>query len=130
MEPALSAEWGSPLKLSANLGVRIGSGTAEEPGTGRGLLLQVQPGLGGAALNVGWTPFSLSGWGAQAVGVAVKARLVRSWGEPSAVEPDQTFGGLEVGAAWIVKVSVGVLWRLESGPGKATVFTWSVGVGL
>lgn len=130
VEPALSAEWGSPQRLSANLGVRIGKGTASEPGTGRGLLLQVQPGLGGGALNVGWTPFSLSAWGAQAVGVAVKARLLRSWGTPSAIEPHQTFGGAEVEVAWIVKFSFGVLRRLESGSGKATVFTWSVGMGL
>jgi len=129
VEPALSAEWGSPLRLSANLGVRIGSAAAGE-GTGRGVLLQVQPGLGGGALNVGFTPFSLSAWGAQAVGVAVKARLVRSWGSPAGIEPKETFGGVELEAAWIVKVSFGVLTRLGSGSGKATVFTWSVGVGL
>jgi hypothetical protein len=130
VEPALSAEWGSPLRVSENLGVRIGSGTPEEPGTGRGLLLQVQPGQGGGAVNVGYTPFSLSAWGAQPVGVAVKARLLRSWGSPSAIEPNQTFGGAELEAAWIVKVSFGVLWRLGSGSGKATAFTWSIGVGL
>ena len=130
VEPALSAEWGSPLRLSANLGVRIGSASPEQPGTGRGLLLQLQPGLGGGAVNVGWTPFSLSAWGTQAVGVAVKARVVRSWGSPAAIEPKQTFGGAEVDLAWIVKVSFGVLQRLGSGTGKATVFTWSVGIGL
>jgi hypothetical protein len=94
------------------------------------VLLQVQPGLGGGALNLGFTPFSLSAWGTQAVGVAVKARLLRSWGSPAAIEPNQTFGGVEVEAAWIVKVSFGFLRRLESGSGKATVFTWSLGVGL
>ena len=30
VEPALSVEWGSPLRLSANLGVRIGSAPAGE----------------------------------------------------------------------------------------------------
>ena len=131
-EPALSAEFGSPLKLSANLGIRIGAaGSSDvEPGTGRGLLLQVQPGLGGVAVNVGWTPVALPAWGTQAVGFAVKARLLRSWGSPMTVEPGQTFAGLELDVAWIVKVSLGVLQRVQSGPGKATVFTWSVGVGL
>jgi hypothetical protein len=94
------------------------------------LLLQVQPGLGGVALNVGWTPVALPAWGTQAVGFAVKARLLRSWGTPMAVEPKQTFAGAELEVAWIVKVSFGVLQRVQSGPGKATVFTWSVGVGL
>ena len=130
VEPALSAEFGSPLKLSANLGVRIGANHEGEPGAGRGFLLQVQPGLGGGALNVGWAPVALPAWGTQAIGFAVKARLLRSWGSPLAVEPKQTFAGLEVEAAWIVKVSFGFLQRLQSGSGKATVFTWSVGVGL
>jgi hypothetical protein len=130
VEPALSAEFGSPLRLSANLGVRIGSARDGEPGTGRGLLLQAQPGLGGVALNVGWTPVALPAWGTQAVGFAVKARVLRSWRSPLAVEPNQTFAGAELDVAWIVKVSVGVLRRIQSGPGKATVFTWSVGVGL
>lgn len=130
VEPALSAEFGSPLKLSANLGIRIGATKDGEPGAGRGFLLQVQPGLGGGALNVGWAPVALPAWGTQAIGFAVKARLLRSWGSPLAVEPDQTFGGLEVEAAWIVKISFGFLQRLQSGSGKATVFTWSVGIGL
>jgi hypothetical protein len=132
VEPALSAEFGSPLKLSANLGIRIGTpaGTDLEPGAGRGLLLQVQPGLGGVALNLGFTPVALPAWGTQAVGFAVKARILRSWGSPLAIEPRQTFAGAELDLAWIVKVSVGVLRRVQSGPGKATVFTWSVGVGL
>ncbi|HEY6553506.1 MAG TPA: hypothetical protein VI669_09130 [Vicinamibacteria bacterium] len=129
VEPALSAELGSPLRLSANLGVWIGS-TKDGPGMGRGFLLQVQPGIGGGALNVGFTPVALPGFGTQGVGVAVKARLLRSWGKPWAIEPNQTFAGLEFEAAWIVKVSLGVLQRVGSGPGKATVFTWSIGVGL
>jgi hypothetical protein len=132
VEPALSAEFGSPLKLSANLGIRIGAppGTAAEPGAGRGFLLQVQPGLGGVALNVGFTPVALPAWGTQAVGFAAKARVLRSFGSPMGIEPRQTFAGAELDVAWIVKVSVGLLRRVQSGPGKATVFTWSVGVGL
>jgi hypothetical protein len=130
VEPALSAELGSPLKLSANLGIRIGLTKDGQAGTGQGILLQAQPGLGGVAVNVGWTPVALPAWGAQAVGFAVKARLLRSWGSPMAVEPNQTFAGLELEVAWIVKVSLGVLQRVQSGPGKATVFTWSIGVGL
>ena len=127
----MSAELGSPLKLSANLGIRIGLGTTKaEPGAGHGLLVQVQPGLGGVAFNLGYTPVALPAWGSQAVGFAVKARLLRSWGSPMAIEPNQTFAGAEVGVAWIVKVSFGYLHRVESGPGKASVFTWSVGVGL
>jgi len=133
VEPALSAEVGSPLKLSANLGIRIGIGTVavDETDSGRGLLLQAQPGLGGMAFNVGWTPVALPAWGTQAVGFAVKARYLRSWGDPwGGLEPDQDYLGGEVALAWIVKVSVGVLTRLGSGGGSRTIVTWSLGVGL
>jgi hypothetical protein len=130
VEPALSLEVGGPQKLSANLGFKLGATKADASEVGRGFFFQLQPGLGGGSVNIGFSPVSLAGWGTQAVGVVVKARLLRSWGDPWTIEPDQTFAGVEIGAAWIVKVSVGVLQRVESGAGKATVFTWSVGVGL
>ena len=130
VEPALSAEFGSPLRLSGNLGVRIGATQNGDAGTGRGWLVQVQPGLGGVALNVGFTPVALPAWGTQTVGFAVKARVLRTWRSPLSLEPKQTFAGAEIEVAWIVKVSFGVLQRVQSGPGKATAFTWSVGVGL
>lgn len=130
VEPALSLELGGPQKLSANLGFKLGATKADGAEVGRGFFFQVQPGLGGGSVNIGFSPVSLSSWGTQAVGVVVKARLLRSWGDPWTIEPDQTFAGVEIGAAWIVKVSVGVLQRVHSGAGKATVVTWSVGVGL
>jgi hypothetical protein len=130
VEPALSLELGGPQKLSANLGFKLGATKKDASEVGRGFFFQVQPGLGGGAVNIGFSPVGLAGWGTQAVGVVVKARLFRSWGDPWTIEPDQTFAGVEIGAAWIVKVSVGVLQRVESGAGKATVVTWSVGVGL
>ncbi len=131
VEPALSADVGSPQKLSANLGIRIGTVKKDGADHGRGLLIQVQPGLGGGAFNLGWAPVALPSWGTQAVGLAVKARVLRTWGDPwGGLEPDQTYAGGEIAVAWIVKVSFGVLTRVSSGGGKKTVFTWSVGVGL
>ena len=132
VEPALSAEVGSPLKLSANVGIRIAPTVAEdEPDYGRGFLIQAQPGLGGIALNVGWVPVALPAWGTQAVGLGIKARYLRTWGDPwGGIEPDQDYVGAEVGVAWIVKLSAGFLTRLGSGTGRKTIFTWSVGVGL
>jgi hypothetical protein len=131
VEPAFSAELGSPQKLSANLGIRIGTVKKDGADYGRGFLIQVQPGLGGGAVNVGWAPVALPSWGTQAVGLAIKARVLRTWADPwGGLEPDQTFAGGEVALAWIVKVSFGVLTRVSSGEGRKTVFTWSVGVGL
>jgi hypothetical protein len=131
VEPALGAEVGSPLKLSANLGIRIGMAERDGADRGRGLLIQAQPGLGGVAFNVGWVPLALPAWGTQAAGFTVKARVLRTWGDPwGGLEPDQTFAGGEIGLAWIVKISVGVLTRVSSGEGTATIVTWGVGVGL
>ena len=132
VEPALSAEVGSPLKLSANLGIRIARAVEEdEADYGRGFLIQAQPGLGGIAFNVGWVPVALPAWGTQAVGLGIKARYLHTWGDPwGGIEPDQDYVGAEVGLAWIVKFSAGFLTRVSSGSGKKTIFTWGVGVGI
>ena len=131
VEPALSAEVGSPQKLSANLGIRIGTVKKDDADYGRGFLIQVQPGLGGGAFNVGWAPVALPAWGTQALGLAIKARVLRTWGDSwGGLEAEQTYAGGEIALAWIVKVSFGVLTRVSSGGGKKTIFTWSVGVGL
>lgn len=132
VEPAFSVEVGSPLELSGNVGIRIG--TVKQDGSsdyGRGFLLQAQPGLGGIAFNVGWAPVALPAWGTQAVGLAIKARVLRTWGDPwGGLEPEQTYAGGELALAWIIKISVGVVTRVSSGEGKKTIVTWSVGVGL
>jgi hypothetical protein len=130
VEPALSVEYGSPQKLSGNLGVWIGTAKPGGRDYGQGFLLQVQPGLGGGALNVGWTPFAFSTLGSQALGFVVKARLLRTWGSPHVLEPGRTYAGLEASLAIGVKASVGVLWKVGAGSGKASVLTWSVGIGL
>lgn len=127
LEPALNVEFGSPLWLSANLGVRVALG---EAGTGRGLLLQAQPGVGGGALNVGFVPVSFYAQGTQALAIGVKARLVRTWGSPWGTEPGRTYAGFEAGVAVGVKLAAGVLWKVDSGPGDERIFTWSVGLGL
>ena len=131
IEPALSVEVGSPLKHSGNLGIRIGTVGKDGSDYGRGLLLQVQPGLGGVSFNLGFAPVALPSWGTQAVGLAIKARVLRTWDDPwGGLAPDQTYAGGEVALAWIIKISFGVVTRLNDGVGKKTIFTWSVGVGL
>lgn len=131
VEPALSAEVGSPQKLSANLGIWVGGVEENGADRGRGFLVQAQPGLGGMAINVGWTPVALPEWGTQAVGFAIKARYLRSWGDPwGGIEPDRDYVGAEFALAWVVKLSAGFLTRVSSGGGRKTILTWSVGVGL
>jgi hypothetical protein len=127
VEPALNVEVGSPLWLSANLGLRIPLGP---PHTARGLLLQVQPGVGGGALNVGFVPVSFYAQGTQAIAFGVKARLLRTWGSPWGTEPGRTYAGFEAGIAVGVKLAAGLLWKVDSGSGNDRIVTWAIGVGL
>jgi len=127
IEPALNVELGSPLVLSGNLGIRVPLG---DNGLGRGLLLQLQPGLGGGALNVGFVPASFYAGATQAIAVAVKARLLRTWGSPWGTEPGTSYAGFAVGVAVGVKLAVGRLWKLDSGQGGDRIVTWSVGLGI
>lgn len=130
VEPAMNVELGSPQWLSANLGLRLPIGGLLGKGYGHGLLLQVQPGIGGGAVNLGWVPVSFAAQGTQAIAVGVKARLLRTWGSPWGTEPGRTYGGFEVAAAVGVKLSVGVLWKLDDGAGDDTIVTWAIGLGM
>ncbi len=130
VEPALNAELGGPQIVSANLGVRVAAGSQAWRGYGRGFVFQVQPGVAGGALNVGWMPASFSAQGAQAIGVGIKARLLRTWGSPWGADPDRTYAGFEAAAVIGVKASVGVLWKIGSGSGRSTVMTWGLGIGF
>jgi hypothetical protein len=127
IEPAFNAEIGSPLRLSGNLGIRVPLGAS---GYGRGILLQVQPGLGGVAANIGFVPVSFYGQGAQLIAVGVKARVLRTWGSPWGTQPGRTYAGAEAAVVVGVKLAVGAMWKLDSGAGRATIFTWSVGIGM
>jgi len=130
VEPALNAELGGPQKLSANLGIRLAAGSEAARGYGRGVVFQLQPGVAGGSLNVGWMPVSFAAQGTQAIGAGVKARLLRTWGSPWGADPDRTYAGVEAAVVVGIKASVGVLWKLGSSAGRKTVVTWGVGIGF
>ena len=130
LEPAFNAEVGGPQKLSANVGLRIATGSASARGYGRGFVFQLQPGIAGGSLNVGWMPISFAAHGTQARGLGIKARLLRTWGSPWGADPDHTYAGIEGAVVVGVKASVGVQWKLGSGTGRRTIVTWGVGVGF
>jgi hypothetical protein len=126
--PFWDAQVSSPLRLSAGLGLVVGKRGEGFAVARNAFLLQVEPGLGGGALHVGWVPFAGAASGLQFAGVALKGTLLRTWGSPLGVEGDRTFAGASIHAAWIVKLSVGVLTPIDGRGG--TVVTWGVGVGL
>ena len=130
VEPALNVELGGPQKLSANLGIRVPAGSQAARGYGRGLVFQLQPGLAGGSVNVGWMPLSFAAQGTQALGVGLKARLLRTWGSPWGADADRTYAGVEAAAVIGVKASVGVMWKLGSDSGRKTIVTWGLGIGF
>ena len=93
-------------------------------------MFQVQPGIAGGSVNVGWMPVSFAAQGTQALGAGIKARLLRTWGSPWGADPDRTYAGFEAAAVIGVKASVGVLWKLGSDTGRRTIVTWGVGIGF
>ena len=131
MRPYWNAQWGAPESVSAGLGLAIGRLKGDSFRiNSRAFLIEARPGLDGGALHLGYLPASGSTQGFHFAGVALKGTLLRTWGQPSSLPPRQTYAGAELHAAWVVKASIGVLWRVSGNLGPASTLTWSLGIGL
>jgi hypothetical protein len=132
LRPYWNVQWGSPQGPAAGLGLFHGriSGDGLQIAK-RAMLLELRPGLDGGALHIGFAPVAFSTRGFAFGGAAVKGTLLRTWRMPSSsFAPGQTYAGAELHFAWIVKGSVGMLWRVSGDAGKSRVLTWGVGLGL
>ncbi len=136
--PAQATEWeptwgvrvSSPQILSASVGVLVGS-IERPPDAGNqmhiphGLLIQVEPGLGGGKASLGYAtgllPYAAAG---------VKASVLRTWGRPLWTEPGRTYVGLEAEASFFVKLSLGVLARVAGPSGGRVLVTGGVGLAF
>ena len=116
---------GWPQKLSGYVGVGIPTKRYEGGGY-TGWTLTAEPGLGGGMVGIGQTTFG---------GVGMMARrqlsVLRTWGDPWMVGPDQTYVGLDVRVA-IAYVGLGVggyvrIPEADADPG--VLFTASFGFG-
>jgi hypothetical protein len=103
------------------------------PHCGGGFLLQLDAGSGGGKLSVG------VGGRARVeqedfrgtVGAALRASLLRTWGNPIGTEPGLTYLGPEFDVSIVrVNLSAGVLWRVSGPGGDSVVFSWGLGFGL
>jgi hypothetical protein len=130
--PYWDLQWSRPQGPSAGLGLLMGRVRGESFKTAtRALLLEARPGLDGGSLHVGFAPFAASSGGFPFAGVALKGTLLRTWGSPpSSLRAGQTYAGAELHLAWVVKASVGVLWRVSGDSGKSRVLSFGVGIGL
>ncbi len=130
------ARFGSPQLVSVSGGVVLGRTEAPEPPPGApkpetermyvpsGLLLQLEPGVGGGKVAVGFA----KGLPPVAAG-GIKAFFLRTWGRPLWNEKGRSYVGVELDATFFMKVSIGVMRRVDDGP-EDTALTGGVGFGF
>ncbi len=131
MRPTWGVEAGSPQRVTATLGLLLGDARGDGFELGRRVwLVQVQPGLGGGRISLGFAPFAAGSSGLLFAGAAVKATVLRTWGDPAGVPGGRTYAGVSLDAAWVVKGSLGVMRRLGGGGPRDTLVTFGIGIGL
>lgn len=90
----------------------------------RGLLLQVEPGVGGGKVGLGFVkglpPVAAAG---------VQAFFLRTWGHPLWNEKGRSYAGLELDATLFMKLSLGVMRRVDGGQHETKV-TGGIGFGF
>jgi hypothetical protein len=130
-EPTWGVRLSSPQIVSASGGILIGKLEPDQPPPPgsflpHGLILQVEPGLGGGKVSVGYAkgllPYAAGG---------VKLSALRTWGHPLWAEPRATYVGLEAEAAFFIQLSVGLLKRVggnTASPGL--IVTGGIGLGF
>jgi hypothetical protein len=130
------ARLGSPQLVSLSGGVLIGQVDAPEPPADApkvvqermhvpsGLFLQVEPGVGGGKVALGFA----KGLPPVAAG-GLKAFYLRTWGQPLWVEKNRSYVGVELDATLFMKLSIGVMRSIDDGPAD-TAITGGIGVGF
>ena len=129
VQPTWGVRLGNPQIVSASAGILVGEIDPADPSASgtqlpTGLLLQVEPGLGGGKLSAGYAtgllPYAAGG---------VKASWLRTWGHPLFAEPGRTYVGVEGEATFFIKLSLGVLRRV-AGEGDSGRWMVTGGLGL
>jgi hypothetical protein len=130
-----------PQGISASIAVMFSSQPASydcgTPCDLRGPFVELEPGLGGGKLSLGWsrvsgtTNRSGSFLKAAYIGAAIKATVLRTWGDLGWVESGRTYTGVEFGLPVAqANLGVGLLYRVDSGDGHRWLVTGSIGWGF
>jgi len=115
-----------PILVSASLAVMLTSQPesydCRTPCDFRGPFVELEPGLGGGKLSVGWarvtgkTNRNGSLLKAAFAGAAYKATVLRTWGDRGNVEGGRTYAGLEFGLPIVqLNLGLGLLYRVDGG---------------
>ena len=134
--PSVAVRWGAPLGLSGSMTILIGElPMMEDLPMGRGALVGLEAGQGGAKLSVGHTVwYHVMGWFPYGAifGQALKATLVRTWGDPREVAPDATYlGGEAEQGIFFFNLNLGYGVKVGGAADSPDgIVTWSLGVGF
>ncbi len=130
-----------PLVASASLAVMATSQPRSfdctAPCDFRGFFAELEPGLGGGKLSLGWARVGgatnragtlvRSGY----IGTAYKLTVLRTWGDLGWVEGGRTYAGLELGIPVAqANVGIGVLCRVDGGDGGPWMVIGGAGWGF
>ena len=103
----------------------------------RGLFAELEPGLGGGKLSLGWarvtgnTNRSGSFLKAGFIGAAYKVTVLRTWGDLGWVEGGRTYAGFELGVPVAqANLGIGLLYRVDGGDGGRWLVTGGAGWGF
>jgi len=130
-----------PQVVSASFGLLFSSQPASydctTPCDFRGPFAQLEPGLGGGKLSLGWgritgnTNRSGSILTAAFIGLAYKLTFLRTWGDSGWVEAGRTYAGIEVGLPVAqANLGLGLLYRVDGGTGSRWLVTGGAGWGF
>ena len=130
-----------PQVVSASVAVMLSSQPktydCRTPCDFRGPFIELEPGLGGGKLSVGWarvtgnTNQSGSFLRAAFIGAAYKLTILRTWGEYGWLPKNRTYAGFELGVPVIqANFGLGLLYRVDGGDGRKWTITGSVGWGF
>ena len=103
----------------------------------RGPFVELEPGIGGGKLSLGWTRVTGktnrrgSILNAAFIGIAYKLTILRTWGEHGWVPPNRTYAGFELAMPVAqANLGLGLLYRVDGGDGRKWTITGSVGWGF
>jgi hypothetical protein len=130
-----------PLAASASLAVMATSQPRSydctTPCDFRGFFAEVEPGLGGGKLSLGWARVgghtNRSGTLLRAgyIGTAYRLSVLRTWGDHGWVEAGRTYAGFEFGVPVAqANVGIGVMYRVDGGAGGRWMVTGGAGWGF
>jgi hypothetical protein len=130
-----------PLMASASIAVMATeqprSYDCTTPCDFRGVFAELEPGLGGGKLSLGWARVTgttnrrgtllRAGY----IGAAYKATVLRTWGDFGWVEAGRTYAGFEFGLPVAqANVGIGLLYRVDGGDGGRWMVTGGAGWGF